>query len=185
MGYFIHEKAVVETSFIGNNSRIWAFVHILPKATIGANVNICDHCFIENDVTIGNNVTIKSGVHIWNGARIDDNVFVGPSVTFANDRYPRSKNEDFIVEQIHLQNGCSIGANATLLPGITIGQYAIVGAGSVVTKDVPDHILVYGNPAQPHGYVCECGENLKIKNNLDSCKCIERLDLSINNQKAA
>ena len=171
MTYFIHEKAIVESNKIGDDSRIWAFVHILSGAEIGKNANICDHCFIENDVLIGDNVTIKCGVYIWDGMHIEDNVFVGPSVTFANDRYPRSKNPDFKKERTLLKEGCSIGANATLLPGITIGQYAIVGAGSVVTKDVPNHALTYGNPGKIHGYVCKCGKQLSFDTNMAQCEC--------------
>ncbi len=171
MDYFVHEKAIVETTKIGDRTRIWAFVHILPGAIIGKNANICDQCFIENDVEIGDNVTIKSGVHIWDGAKIEKNVFIGPSVTFANDRFPRSKNTDFQKEHILLKEGCTIGANATLLPGITIGRHAFVGAGSVVTKNVPEYVLVYGNPAQSHGYICSCGKQLNIDPNSSKISC--------------
>ena len=179
MNFFIHDTALVETKKIGSNTRIWAFVHILPKAAIGENANICDHCFIENDVVIGDNVTIKCGVHIWDGTYIEDNVFVGPSVTFSNDRYPRSKNSDFKKERTLLKEGCSIGANATILPGITIGKCALVGAGAVVTKDVPDHTLVMGNPATFQGYICSCGQKLTSKgNSLEySCTCGKEYNL--------
>ncbi len=150
--YFVHKKALVETKKIGSNSKIWAFVHILPGATIGKNCNICDHCFIENNVKIGNNVTIKNGVYLWDGMNIEDNVFIGPGACFTNDLYPRSKNKNYQQKKTLLKKGCSIGANATILPGITIGQNAMIGAGSVVTKNVPDFALVYGNPARIHVY---------------------------------
>lgn len=169
--YKIHQNSIVDTSHIGNNSKIWAFVHILKGAFIGKNVNICDHCFIENEVSIGDNVTIKCGVWIWDGITIENNVFIGPSVTFTNDIYPRSKNINFNKKKTLLEEGCSIGANSTILAGITIGKYAMIGAGSVVTKNVDDYELVYGNPAKFHGYVCKCGEKAIFLDNLFQCKC--------------
>lgn len=146
--YYIHSLSDVQTQNIGDSTHIWQYCVILPKATIGNNCNICSHCFIENDVTIGNNVTIKNGVQIWNGITIEDNVFIGPNVTFCNDRHPTSHNKDFLLEKIHIKQGASIGANTTLLPGITIGENAMIGAGSVVTKNVEADTTVYGNPAQ-------------------------------------
>jgi len=157
----IHKEAIVETPNIGENSRVWANVHILGGATIGKNANICDQCFIENDVTIGDNVTIKSGVYIWDGISIEDNVMIGPAVAFTNDRYPRSKNKEFISEKTILKKGCSVGANATILMGVVIGEGAMVGAGSVVTKSVPPFSIVYGNPALFKGNICFCG--LKVQ----------------------
>ncbi|WP_299238819.1 acyltransferase [Sulfurihydrogenibium sp.] len=170
-GVYIHPKAIVESNKIGKGTRIWAFVHILPEAVIGENCNICDHTFIENDVIIGNNVTIKSGVQIWDGLRIKDNVFIGPNVTFTNDLYPRSKvyPKEFI--KTYLEEGVSIGANATIICGITIGKWAMIGAGSVVTKNVPDYALVFGNPAKIKGYVCICGKKLKFKDSKAECEC--------------
>lgn len=148
-----HSTAIVETQNIGSGSRIWAFVHILPGAIIGVDANICDHVFIENDVTIGDRVTIKCGVQIWDGVHIEDNVFVGPNATFTNDLFPRSKQypERFLTTRIN--RNASIGANATILAGVTVGMYAMVGAGAVVTRDVPPHAIVVGNPARIKGYV--------------------------------
>jgi acetyltransferase-like isoleucine patch superfamily enzyme len=151
--YFKHQTAIVDSKNIGEESRIWAFVHILPGAKIGKNANICDHCFIENKVVIGDNVTIKSGVYLWDGITIEDNVFIGPAAVFTNDKYPRSKNKNYRQLKTILKKGCSIGANATILPGLTIGRYAMVGAGSVVTQNVPDFAIVYGNPAVLKGYI--------------------------------
>jgi acetyltransferase-like isoleucine patch superfamily enzyme len=143
----VHDSALLESRNIGAGTRIWAHTHILPGAQIGADCNICDQTFIENDVIIGDRVTVKSGVHIWDGARIEDDVFIGPGVAFTNDRYPRSKQYPETFLKIMIQKGASIGANATLLPGVTIGENAMVGAGAVVTRDVPDRAIVAGNPA--------------------------------------
>ena len=143
--YFQHDLAVVETKHIGKGTRIWAFAHILPGAVIGNNCNICDHTFIENDVIIGNNVTIKCGVYLWDAMRIEDNVFIGPNATFTNDKYPRSKKTPEKFLPIILKKGCSIGANSTILPNVIIGENAIVGAGTIVTKDVPDNSIVINN----------------------------------------
>ncbi|MDX2479902.1 MAG: acyltransferase [Desulfuromusa sp.] len=145
--YFKHETAIVESNEIGEGTRIWAFSHVLPGAHIGSDCNICDHVFVENDVTIGDRVTIKCGVQIWDGLRIEDDVFIGPNATFTNDIFPRTKQE-FELLETHVKKGASIGANATVLPGIIIGENAMVGAGAVVTKDVPSRMLVVGNPAR-------------------------------------
>ncbi|MBN1974563.1 MAG: WxcM-like domain-containing protein [Sedimentisphaerales bacterium] len=151
--YFKHPQSVVETDNIGKNTRVWAFVHILPGARIGSDCNICDHVFIENDVTVGDRVTIKSGVQLWDGLHIEDDVFVGPNVTFTNDIFPRSRQhpEKFLKTSIKI--GASIGANATILPGITIGRNAMIGGGAVVTRDVPPNAIAVGNPAYINGYV--------------------------------
>jgi acetyltransferase-like isoleucine patch superfamily enzyme/dTDP-4-dehydrorhamnose 3,5-epimerase-like enzyme len=153
MSYRKHPAAIVETENIGEGTRVWAFVHILPGAQIGADCNLCDHVFIENDVIVGDRVTIKSGVQLWDGVRIEDDVFIGPNVTFTNDRFPRSKQYPEKFSRTVVQKGASIGANATLLPGVTIGQKAMVGAGAVVTKDVPPNAVVVGNPARIVNYV--------------------------------
>lgn len=169
--YFVHKKALVESKNIGKNSRIWAFVHILSKAKIGRNANICDFCFIENDVEIGDDVTIKPGVHIWDGIKIEDKVFVGSSAVFTNDLYPRSGNKNYRQGKTLLKKGCSIGANATILANRIIGKNSMIGAGAVVTRDVPDFALVCGNPAEIQGYVCECGTKMEFINKKYKCNC--------------
>ena len=133
----IHALSDVQSKNIGEGTNIWQFCVVLPNAQIGSGCNICSHCFIENDAVIGNNVTIKCGVQIWDGIIIEDDVFIGPNVTFCNDKYPRSKNKEFKLEQTIVKKGASIGAAATILPGIIIGENAIVAAGAVVLKDVP------------------------------------------------
>ncbi len=159
---FIHKAGIVEDGAkIGSGSRVWAFSHILGGAVIGADCNICDHVFIENDVTVGDRVTIKCGVQLWDGVRVEDDVMIGPNVTFTNDKYPRSK-QPFELVPTQLMRGCSVGANSTVLPGITIGQWAMIGAGSVVTKNVGGYCLALGNPARHVGYICRCGKQMKI-----------------------
>jgi UDP-2-acetamido-3-amino-2,3-dideoxy-glucuronate N-acetyltransferase len=143
----IHPLSDVQSKSIGDKTSLWQYVVVLAGAKIGNDCNVCSHCYIENDVVIGDRVTIKNGVQIWDGLRIEDDVFVGPNVTFANDLYPRSK-QNFELLNTVVKNGATIGANATLLPGIIIGENAMVGAGSVVTKDVPSNAVVVGNPAR-------------------------------------
>ena len=156
----IHELADVQTESIGTGTTVWQFSVILPGAVIGENCNINALTLIENDVVIGNNVTVKSGVQLWDGLRIEDNVFLGPNVTFTNDLIPRSKVKPEKFLATYVQHHASIGANATIVCGVTIGAYALVGAGSVVTKNIPAYGLAYGNPARLHAYVCECGTKL-------------------------
>jgi UDP-2-acetamido-3-amino-2,3-dideoxy-glucuronate N-acetyltransferase len=157
---FIHEKALVEPGTrIGARTRVWAFTHILPGAVLGEDCNICDHVFIENDVIIHNRVTIKSGVQIWDGIRLESDVFVGPNVTFTNDSFPRSKQYPNEFTRTVVRKGASVGANATILAGLTIGTNSMVGAGAVVTKDVPPHAIVKGNPARITGYVSSIGKH--------------------------
>lgn len=144
---FIHPLADVSSGSIGAGTRIWQFVVVLKGATIGEDCNICSHCFIENDVIIGNRVTVKCGVQLWDGLRIADDVFIGPNATFANDKFPRSGNRNFQLCTTVVELGASIGAGATILPGVKIGERAMVGAGAVVTQDVPANTVVVGNPA--------------------------------------
>lgn len=143
----IHQLSDCQSKNIPSSTNIWQYCVILPKAVIGENCNICSHCFIENDVKIGNNVTIKCGVQIWDGIELEDNVMIGSNVTFTNDLYPRSKNKDWKKLRTLVCKGATIGAGSTLLPGITIGRNAMIGAGSVVTKDVPAGEVWVGNPA--------------------------------------
>jgi UDP-2-acetamido-3-amino-2,3-dideoxy-glucuronate N-acetyltransferase len=144
----IHNLADVQTEIVGTNTNIWQFVVVLKGAIIGSNCNINCNVFIENDVIIGNNVTVKSGVQLWDGLRIEDNVFIGPNVTFVNDKYPKSKKYPESFQGIIVRNGASIGANSTVLGGIEIGANALIGAGSVVTKSIPEDQLWLGNPAR-------------------------------------
>jgi UDP-2-acetamido-3-amino-2,3-dideoxy-glucuronate N-acetyltransferase len=142
-----HELALVESDRIGPGTRIWAFAHVMAGARIGADCNICDHTFIEGQVIVGDRVTIKSGVYLWNGLHVADDVFIGPHATFTNDPFPRSKRR-FECATTELGRGASIGAGAVVLPGVRVGEQAMVGAGAVVTRDVPDHTIVVGNPAR-------------------------------------
>lgn len=151
--FFVHPQAICESAQIGDRTRIWAFSHVLEGAIIGMDCNICDGVFIENDVTVGDRVTIKSGVQLWDGTRVDNDVFIGPNATFTNDHFPRSRIWQQTIPLTHIHAGASIGANATLLPGITIGRGAMIGAGAVVTRDVPANAIVYGNPGKIRGYV--------------------------------
>lgn len=148
VSYFIHPKASCDTQSIGDGTRVWGFTRIMHGVTIGSNCNICDFVFIEDGVTIGNNVTIKSGVYLWRFVTIEDNVFIGPNATFTNDKYPKSGVRENANMATTLKKGCSIGANATILPGLTIGEEATVGAGSVVTRNVDSFATVWGNPAR-------------------------------------
>jgi acetyltransferase-like isoleucine patch superfamily enzyme/dTDP-4-dehydrorhamnose 3,5-epimerase-like enzyme len=153
MSAFVHPNALCESTRIGERTRVWAFAHILPGAKVGADCNVCDHVFVENDVVIGDRVTIKCGVQVWDGVRLHDDVFVGPNATFTNDLFPRSRRRPDRFAETIVRRGASIGANATILPGVTIGENAMVGAGAVVTRSVPPNAIVRGNPARIVGYV--------------------------------
>jgi len=144
----IHPMSDVQSDAIGAGTSIWQFVVILAGARIGRNCNICSHVFIENDVVVGDNVTVKCGVQLWDGVTLEDGVFVGPNATFTNDPFPRSKVYPEQFGRTVVKRGASIGANATILPGVTLGENCLVGAGSVVTKDVPPGAVVAGNPAR-------------------------------------
>ena len=170
---YIHPNALVEKDVtIGPGTNIWAFCHVLSGAVIGSDCNICDHTFIEGNVRVGNRVTIKSGVYLWDGIVVEDNVFIGPCAAFTNDKVPRSKQYPEQYPDLILGHGSSIGANATVLPGITIGKMAMIGAGSVVTHDIPDYALVYGNPAKHKGWVCQCGNKVVFpESDIGICDC--------------
>lgn len=175
---FVHPTALVEAEEIGQGTRIWAYVHVMAGAVIGANCNIGDHCFVEGGAYVGDNVTIKNGNMIWEGVTLEDGVFVGPGVCVTNDRYPRSarlpqarpryQDRDWLV-RTRIKTGASLGAAAVILPGVTIGEYALVAAGAVVTHDVPPYTIVAGNPARPCGWVCQCGLPLHFRG--DSAQC--------------
>ncbi len=167
----IHSLSDVRSTKLGENTKVWQFTVILEGAIIGKNCNINANVFIENDVFIEDNVTIKSGVQLWDGITIKNNVFVGPNVTFTNDLKPRSKQYPSKFLKTTLKDHCSIGANATIIGGVTVGEYAMIGAGSVVTKNVGKHELWYGHPAKFHSYICQCGE--RCDNSFMCKKCKE------------
>jgi acetyltransferase-like isoleucine patch superfamily enzyme len=170
-GVFIHPQALVETEHIGSGTRIWAFTHIMKGAHIGKNCNVGEQCYIESGVTVGDDVVIKNGVALWRGLRVEDRAFLGPNCVFTNDLYPRSK---VFKEPVHtlVGEGASIGANATILCGLEIGPYSLVGAGAVVTRNVVDFSLVSGNPARHRGYMCRCGHKLVFSTEgVAACAC--------------
>lgn len=171
---YIHPQAIVESENIGKGTKIWAFVHILKGALIGFNCNIGDHCYIEGKVKIGDEVVIKNGVSLWGGVTIGNHVFVGPNVTFTNDLLPRAKVYHDNYDSTLVKEGASIGANATLISPIAIGCYALVGGGAVVTQNVLNFGLVYGNPARLVGFVCRCAKSLPIdleQDGMVGCSC--------------
>lgn len=149
---FAHPMSDVQSRSIGSGTKVWQFCVVLPEAQIGRDCNICSNCLIENDVIVGDRVTVKCGVQLWDGLRVEEDVFIGPNATFTNDKYPRSKQYPEKRPQTVIRKGASIGANATILPGVTVGEHAMVGAGAVVTQDVPTHAIVKGVPAQITGY---------------------------------
>jgi len=171
--YFVHPTAVVEDGvIIGEGTRIWHFVHVRSGARIGKNCNIGKDVYIDKDAVVGNNVKIQNGVSVYRGVVLEDDVFVGPYAVFTNDLYPRSFNEEWELVPTLVKKGASIGANATIVCGVTIGEYAMVGAGAVVTKNVPPHGLVIGNPARLVGFVCYCGRPLKDIEEMDEEKVV-------------
>lgn len=158
---FLHPLSVVdEGAVVGARTRVWAFAHVLPDAHVGEDCNVCDQTYVETGVTLGDRVTVKCGVHLWEGVTVEDDVFIGPSAVFTNDVVPRSRQQPGAYATTLLARGSSIGANATIVAGHRVGRYALVGAGAVVTKDVPDHALVVGNPARIVGWVAEDGTRL-------------------------
>jgi acetyltransferase-like isoleucine patch superfamily enzyme len=176
---FIHPYALVdEGAKIGSRTRVWAFAHILKGAVVGEDCNICDHTFIEGKVRLGNRVTLKCGVFLWDGVVAEDDVFIGPAAVFVNDLRPRSRNIQWKCSPTLLREGCSIGANATVLAGLRIGRFAMVSAGAVVTRDVPDFALVVGNPARFRRWLCQCGRNLTCRKSSAVCNCGRRYRLA-------
>jgi acetyltransferase-like isoleucine patch superfamily enzyme len=164
---FVHPAAICEAAVVGSGTRIWAFAHILEDAVVGRDCNICDHVFVENGACLGDRVTVKNGVMIWNGVTLEDEVFCGPGVIFTNDRHPRSgrmpevacryrRPENWLVPTV-VRRGATIGAGAIIICGVTVGRYASVAAGAIVTRNVPDHGLMMGQPARRSGWVCICG----------------------------
>ena len=173
---FFHPHALVEPgAIVGDGTRVWAFAHILPGAKVGAGCNICDHTFIESGATLGDRVTVKCGVYLWTGFVAEDDVFIGPAVAFTNDLRPRSRQHPGQYRSVVLRQGCSLGAGSSILP-VNIGRWAIIGAGAVVTKDVPDHALVVGNPGRFRAWVCRCARNLDLPgvSSRVTCECGRR-----------
>ena len=166
---FKHPLALVESGTIGPRTRVWAWAHVMRGARVGADCNIGEHCFIEKGVVLGDRVTVKNGVAVWEGVTAEDDVFLGPNAVLTNDLRPRSRVVRSGPERTLLGKGASVGANATLLCGITVGRYSMIGAGTVVTRDVPPHALVVGNPGRVVGHVCWCGARLKRRGSLASC----------------
>ena len=170
MSYFVHETAIVEEGAnIGEGTRIWHHAHVRNGCSVGADCNIGKNCYIDENAVIGNRVKIQNNVSVYHGITIEDDVFVGPSAVFTNDRYPRAFSKDWKVVPTRICEGASIGANATIICGHTIGKYATVGSGSVVTKDVLPHALVVGNPARQIGWVCQCGVKLDENGKCPEC----------------
>jgi UDP-2-acetamido-3-amino-2,3-dideoxy-glucuronate N-acetyltransferase len=163
--YFVHPNALVESDNIGAKTRIWAFAHILKNVVIGEDCNLCDYVFVESGVSIGNRVTVKNGISLWEGISIEDDVFLGPNAVFTNDMFPRSKRHSGGLLKTKLNKGASVGANATILCGITLGKYCLIGAGAVVTKSVPDFALVTGNPARFKYWISKTGDKLVFDDN--------------------
>lgn len=165
MDYFVHPSSCVdEGAEIGSGTKIWHFCHVMPRARIGRNCNLGQNVFVASDVTIGNNVKIQNNVSLYTGVVIEDDAFLGPSMVFTNVINPRShvsRREEY--QATHVKRGASVGANATILCGVTLGQYCFIGAGALVSKDVPDYALVYGNPARIRGWMCQCGIKLSLK----------------------
>jgi UDP-2-acetamido-3-amino-2,3-dideoxy-glucuronate N-acetyltransferase len=171
--YFVHESAYVdEGATIGKGTKIWHFCHVMPKATIGDNCSLGQNVFVANNVVIGNNVKIQNNVSIYEGVVLEDNVFCGPSMVFTNVKTPRSafpRNTSVDYLPTRVKHGASIGANATVVCGTTIGEWAFVAAGAVVTKDVPPYALVAGVPARVIGWACRCGVRLTFAGDTAQC----------------
>jgi len=178
--YYIHPTALVQTERIGKGTRIWAFCNVQEGAVIGADCNICDHSFVEKGVIIGDRVTVKNGVSLWDGMVIEDDVFLGPNAVFTNDIYPRSKVYQEMPDRTLIKEGATIGANAVVIAGHTVGRFAFIGAGAVVTKAVPDFTMWYGNPAAFVAYVCRCAKRLEFAQD-DTARCECGLSYKLSN----
>lgn len=176
----IHSHALVEPGArLGLGTRVWAFAHVCDDVIIGDDCNICDHTFIESGVRLGHRVTVKCGVYLWEGLEVEDDVFIGPCATFTNDLRPRSRQPRRSALTTTLRRGSSIGANATILPGLKVGCWSMVAAAAVVTQDVPDHALMVGNPARQRGWVCGCGAKLPpFEQERCNCSCGRSWQLS-------
>ena len=180
MAYFVHPKAIVETENVGEGTRIWAFSHLMAGAKVGKNCNVGDGTFVEDGAIVGNNVTIKNGNMIWEGITLEDGVFVGPQVNFTNDKHPRSprlpearyryEGNGWLSKTV-VKHGAAIGAGSVIVPGITIGEFAVIGAGAVVTRDVGPYSVVIGNPARQVGWACRCGLPLSFSAKKSLCEC--------------
>ena len=171
--YMAHPLALVESDEIGEDTRIWAFAHVMKDARIGRGCNIGEQCYIEQGVTLGNNVTVKNGVNVWTGVTVEDNVFLGPNCVLTNDPNPRAyikKSADSLVETL-IRSNATIGANATIVCGVTIGRYAFIGAGAVVIRSVADFALVVGNPARQIGWMCVCAQRIPTTAVEDVLRC--------------
>jgi acetyltransferase-like isoleucine patch superfamily enzyme len=177
-GPVVHPTALCESECVGPGTHVWAFAHVMPGAVVGSHCNLCDHTYVDDGATIGDGVTVKNGVSVWDRVTLADDVFVGPNVAFTNDRVPRARPYRTAPEQYlatDVRRGAVLGANATIVCGVTIGRHALVGAGAVVTGDVPDHAVVVGAPARRIGWICVCGEQLDERLRC-SCGRIFRMD---------
>ncbi len=170
-GPFFHSRSLVESKkSVGEGTRVWAFAHIMHDAVVGRDCNIGDHAFIESGAVLGDRVTVKNGVCVWQEVTLGDDVFVGPNAVFTNDLFPASRVRVPLVPTL-VKKGATIGANATIICGVTLGEYCMIGAGAVVTKDVPDYALYFGNPARLAGFLCCCRKKLQFKRKKISCGC--------------
>lgn len=169
-GAYFHPKALVDDKkAVGAGTSVWAFAHVMKGARVGRDCNIGDGCFVERGAVIGDRVTVKNGVSVWDGVTLEDGVFAGPNAVFTNDLWPITRNPGFTLSPTRVRKGAGIGANATVVCGTTVGEYALVGAGAVVTRDVPAHALVYGNPARVRAWICRCRKKLRFSNGAAAC----------------
>jgi len=177
MAIFVHEKGLCESTDVGDGTRIWAFAHVMKGAVVGRDCNVCDHAFIETGAVVGNRVTVKNAVLIWDKVTVEDDVFLGPNMIFTNDRNPRvgfKKTRDQFQPTL-VKKGASVGANVTVVCGVRLGEHCFIGAGAVVTRDVPAHAVMVGNPARRIAWMCECGEKLPQSLECKACKLVYKL----------